>query len=39
VRAWYASSFAWRAAGAYAMFAVILLFGSFTGQRFIYFQF
>ena len=39
VRAWYTSSLAWRAAGAYAMFAVILLFGSFTGQRFIYFQF
>lgn len=39
LRAWYTASLPWRAAGAYAMFAVILLFGSFTGQRFIYFQF
>ena len=39
VKRWYRSSAAYRLAGAYMMFAFILLFGSFTGQRFIYFQF
>jgi alginate O-acetyltransferase complex protein AlgI len=39
LRTWYRSSVARRLTGAYMMFAIILLFGSFTGQRFIYFQF
>lgn len=39
LRRWYGSSRLRRAIGAYAMFATILLFGSFSGQRFIYFQF
>jgi len=39
LRLWYRSSVIRRALGAYAMFVIILLFGSFTGQRFIYFQF
>ncbi len=39
LRSWYTASLVRRTAGAYALFVLILLFGSFTGQRFIYFQF
>jgi len=39
VRAVYRSSAALRLGGAYLMFMIILLFGSFSGHQFIYFQF
>jgi D-alanyl-lipoteichoic acid acyltransferase DltB (MBOAT superfamily) len=39
ITGWYRASAARRLAGGYAMLGVILLFGSFAGPRFIYFQF